>query len=355
MMDSSLDGMVQLLKLEYLRGPVTEVVGLRKLIYKREEDLLSLLNDEPQTIDNPPVEGSGAPSTSTLTNIFELLPVDEIDASESALDPDEADEEVAHDSSLDSEDEYFIPDTELPKDIPVAHSSEEIDAASKLQKLCRVAIERKTLSEGAGVEGAIYRYLQLCIEEKKEMTISYRLRFLCFVPPLLASLDTLQALALAKRSELAKRIGSGKIVHGQLDEVCSTLGRIRYVLKTHDTVEPTKYSYFIFCDCSVVLKAIKRIQQTLGPNSEFHHSSDVPELKKHLQEALSLFKDLCLPIEVPEPVRNKLEMICLGIMPSIREDGDRHGVTEKRSKRPILNWDDEEEEILNGDDLDEST
>jgi len=104
-----------------------------------------------------------------------------------------------------------------------------------------------------------------------------------------------------------------------------------------------------------VLKAIKRIQQTLGPNSEFYHSSDVPALKKHLQEALSLFKDLYLPIEVPELVRNKLEMIGLGIMPYTRQDGDQHGVTEKRRERPVLNWEDEEEEVLNGDDLDEST
>ena len=108
-------------------------------------------------------------------------------------------------------------------------------------------------------------------------------------------------------------------------------------------------------NCSVVLKAIKRIQQTLGPNPEFYHSYDVPALEKHLQEALSLFKDLCLPIEVPELVRNKLEMIHLGIMPYTRQDGDQHGVTEKRKKKPVLNWEDEEEEVSNEDDLDENT
>jgi len=228
-MNPSLDEMVQLVELKSQQGPVIELYGLRKIIYEREEDLLGLLNNIHRPIDSAPAEDSGAHSTSALTNIFEHLPVDEIDASESALDLYEADEEVAHDSSSDGEDEYFIPDTEIPKDIHVAHSDEEIDAASQLQKLCRVAIERKTLSEDAGVEGATYRYLQLCVQKTKEMTIRYRLRFLCFVPPLLASLDTLQALVLAKRSELAKRISSGKIAHGQLDEVCSIQSRTRYV------------------------------------------------------------------------------------------------------------------------------
>lgn len=86
---------------------------------------------------------------------------------------------------------------------------------------------------------------------------------------------------------------------------------------------------------SFILKAIKKLQEVLRPQSDLHARHDVDDLKKHVQSGLDLLSDLQLPLQLPNEIREELHMIYRGMLQEARPSSP----TKKMAKRPTLNVD----------------
>lgn len=74
----------------------------------------------------------------------------------------------------------------------------------------------------------------------------------------------------------------------------------------------------------------------LSPESDMHGRGDIGEFKTVAEEVLNLFR-LKLPIELPQKVKAKLEVVDLGL---IQEPTALQPVSNLKEKKPSLNTED---------------
>ncbi|KAF8885252.1 hypothetical protein CPB84DRAFT_1788531 [Gymnopilus junonius] len=300
--DSPLDEMVQIFHSERVQYPIRDVFGLRRIVYTKQEDLIDLLSESSCTIAQFDKDVPQTLTSETLTT--DTVPLEE----------EQEDDLSSSEGYGEAADTDAIPEVEIPEDVHGGHSEEEIAAALLLQSFCRKVLQRKHSDNEPGLDGDIYRwslqyskYTPLCLNR------SYKMRMLCFLPLLQASLQPLLALLLARKKELNKMLTSEDVKHEQLDEVGLTLSR-----------------------ASDIIKTVKRLQNALHPKSELHRRENIDTLKQNVEEVLNLC-GLELPVQLPEEVRAKLGIVHIGM---IQTPPTLEIITNQNEKRPALNTED---------------
>ncbi|KDR68695.1 hypothetical protein GALMADRAFT_146049 [Galerina marginata CBS 339.88] len=325
--NSPVDELVQLFFSDLLRFPVCQVSGLpRRLVYTNQEDILPLL------------KGKLSDQSRTPSPVHPDSNLSHSDIEAQMRDEDQDDDDQGIDDVDIGEDQNFIPETEIPEELYRGHSEEELSAASLIQRKCRIVLERRRLFENPGLEGAIRRWFVLCSKNFQEgRSPSYKIRFLCFIPPLLCSLEALHAAALKKKIKLRKRLRPDSVGSEPLEEVGPALTRL-----------------------NSLIKGIKLQQHALEPQSDLHQRCNVDELSHCIQEVLRLLFDRQLPVRLPEDVAEKLQFVHLGIQEAQKPESTKKG------KRPELNTEDvgnfayvgdcwENDQELDYDDIEPST
>ena len=216
MRGSPLDEMVELLHEPRTQFPVHKIFALRRVVYKSQEEILNLLRrpslgsmvfdsdhfeiglDSASAIE---VEGIGA-------NHFEDEHIPSLEE---------------HPGESAEEDPNFIPQTEIPEDIYVGHSEREIATASVLQKMYRIAKEKRRRLGKAGLEGGLHRwfkeYLDALQPSMGQGFPRYKPWFLGPLPHILASLDVVQVQVSTKKAEFKGMLLDKTFNHQLLDEV----------------------------------------------------------------------------------------------------------------------------------------
>jgi len=230
MQGSPLDEMVELLHEPRTQFPVHEIFALRRVVYKSQEDILNLLRRTSLvsiTFDSGSVAHSQSNTLSengvgTAVPIASATEVEEISANSI---------EDEHIPSLEEqpggsveEDPNFIPRTEIPDDVYVGHSEEELAAIPVIERIYQISMERRRRLDKAGLEGGVHRYFREYLDAFQPSMGQgdfprYKTWFLGPLPHILASLDAIQVLVSTKKAELKGMLLDQKTNHQLLDEV----------------------------------------------------------------------------------------------------------------------------------------
>jgi hypothetical protein len=228
MQGSPLDEMVELLHESRTQFPVHEIFGLRRVVYKSQEEILHLLRRSSlasMTFDShsaahPQSNMLSENGVGTAVSIAGPTEVEGINAN--SIEDEHIPSLEEHPGESVEEDPNFIPRTEIPDDVYVRHSEEELAAISVIQRIYRNAMERRRRLDKAGLEGGVHRcfkeYLH-AFQPSLGQGFPYQPWFLGLLPHILASLDAIQVLVSTKKAELKGMLLDEKINHQLLDEV----------------------------------------------------------------------------------------------------------------------------------------
>jgi hypothetical protein len=229
MRGSPLEEMVELLHEPRTQFPVREIFGLRRVVYESQEEILNLLRRSslaPMTLDSdsaahPQSNMLSENGIGTAVSVAGATEVEGISAN--SIEDEHIPSLEEHPGESVGEDPNFIPRTEIPDDVYVRHSEEELAAVSVIQRICRIAMERRRRLDKAGLEGGVHRcfkeYLHTFQPSMGQEFPRYKPWFLGPLPHILASLDAIQVLVSTKKAELKGMLLDEKINHQLLDEV----------------------------------------------------------------------------------------------------------------------------------------
>jgi len=236
MQGSPLDEMVELLYEPRTQFPVHDILGVHRVVYKSQEEVLTHLRRS--DLASIPFD-----SNSTDHHWDTMSSANDVDAAVSVLGATEVEGTTANgideyipslaenpEESID-EDPNFIPRTEIPEDVYAGHSEREIAAVSVIQRIHRTIMARRHLLDKPGLEGGVHRYFKeyLCTLQPfmARGFPRYKPWYLGPLPHILASLDAIRVLASTKKAKLRKMLLSENINHQILDEVGSALTYIK--------------------------------------------------------------------------------------------------------------------------------
>ncbi|KAH9487237.1 TPR and ankyrin repeat-containing protein 1 [Psilocybe cubensis] len=319
---STFDEMIRIMHSTDVQYPIYELEDLRRVVYTNIGELLEILDPRSGPRSLP------ADNSSTFLGIkdpiaLDVGPLSDTREMEGGIPTDtqedgtldETASESADDLDSDLQHQEEIPQIEIPEDLQVGYSDREYSAISIIkQKFTRIVLSRKRLLKGSGLVSTIYKWASLSKPMARQIPLlQYRLRYLAFVPAILGCLEEVNTLVMTKKAELKLRFKHGTLRHQEMDDISANLTRI-----------------------TVVVKAIKKHQEILRPQSELHARQDIGDLKKHVQSGLDLLSDLQLPFHLPDEIRNELHMIYKGLLQEPRPCLQ----TKKIPKKPSLNVDD---------------
>lgn len=222
--------MIELLHEPRTQFPVHELFALRRVVYKSQEEILNLLRRSSLVSMTFDSDSAAHPQSNVLSEngVGTAVPIasaTEVEAiSTNSIEDEHIPSLEEHPGESVEEDPNFIPRTEIPDDVYVGHSEQELEAIPVIQRIYRIYMERRRRFDKAGLEGGVHRCFREYLDAFQPSmcqgdTPHYKPWFLGPLPHILASLDAIQVLVSTKKAELKGMLLDEKTNHQLLDKV----------------------------------------------------------------------------------------------------------------------------------------
>ncbi|KAF9050293.1 hypothetical protein BJ165DRAFT_1341573 [Panaeolus papilionaceus] len=279
---SSLDEMVMLKDAHKIDGPLAPILGVRRVVYTAEQDLVASLglSGHPVALDN-----LGARNTQSV-DISQAQGIDE-----SHEMPEERRTAGVESADVVPEDRNHEPITQIPDDFYVTHSEQEVLSARVIQRAYRRIRARTKLRESSGLDGRTYTCFEECLRSldgnkmyRMRSMNRYRFVYLATLPQLVACIDVIYDHLLAVKVKVKEQLP--KLRHDALEELSE-----RYTFLNNN------------------IKALKKFRGVFGVDSLLHQRCDLEELRNQIELLQDVLRNPRFPITVAKDVAESLQMV----------------------------------------------